>query len=212
MNTYPPLWALGLLSLCVSGCAGHAVTETAPTPATATAPAPAPAMSPTPAPAPASATAPAPAPAACNAAQLVLSLDSRNGWFDGMSHSGTLLVLRNTGNAICKLPARPEPILLDAAHRSLPIVAQAPAGMHPGPVLPPLDLTPGARAESEMRWVSGNVYDDGRCLSPAFIVLPLGTGAEDMPSAAFTGRLCGPGNEPLTYTVTLFKPIPSRQP
>jgi hypothetical protein len=176
MKSAIPASALGLFALGLAGCA----------------PSPSP-----------SATSPAAAasPGTCRAAQLALSLDSRDGWFDGMSHSGTMLVLRNTGKTACMLPAQPVPTLQDAAHQPLPIVAQAPDGTQP-----PVKLAPGTSVESGMRWVSGDVYDHGRCLSPAFVTLAVG--AETV-SAAFTGHLCGPGGTPVGYTLTPFQP-PSR--
>lgn len=143
-------------------------------------------------------------PGTCRAAQLALSLDSRDGWFDGMSHSGTMLVLRNTGKTACTLPARPSPTLQDAARRPLPIVARAADGTPP-----PVELAPAASVESGMRWVSGDVYDHGRCLSPAFVTLAVG--AETV-SAAFAGHLCGPGDGPVSYTLTPFQPPSARQP
>jgi hypothetical protein len=178
MNARCPVWVLLPFSLGMAGCA------------------------PSPPVAPASTA----RPAACRAAQLVFSLDGGNGRFDGMSHSGIALVLHNQGNTTCTLPARPEPILQDAAHRTLPSTAQPPADMPPEPA-PPLNLAPGAQAEADMRWVSGDVYDHGPCLSPAFIVLPLGTG--ETVSAAFAGRLCGPGGRPPAYTLAPFRPAPS---
>jgi hypothetical protein len=155
----------------------------------------------TPSPAPSAKPPAAAAPGACRTAQLTFTLDSRNGWFNGMSHSGTMLVLRNTGKSACLLPAQPAPTLLDTARQPLPIVARAPTQARP-----PVELAPGASVQSGMRWVSGDVYDHGRCLSPAFVTLAVG--AETV-SAAFTGHLCGPGDTPVNYTLTPFQP-PSR--
>lgn len=172
MKNAIPASALGLFALGLAGC--------------------------TPSP-PATSPAAAASPGTCRAAQLALSLDSRDGWFDGMSHSGTMLVLRNTGKTACTLPSQPAPTLQDAAHQPLPIVAQAPDGAQP----PPVKLAPGASVESGMRWVSGDVYEHGHCLSPAFVTLAVG--AETV-SAAFTGHLCGPGDTPVDYTLTPFQP------
>ncbi|MGN6656067.1 MAG: MliC family protein [Rhodanobacter sp.] len=138
------------------------------------------------------------APAACTPAQLSLQLDDGNGRFNGMSHSGTMLVVRNVGNVACSVAALLSPKLQDARHRALAITAQVPSP--PPASLPPrLMLAPGAGVESDMRWVSGNVYDDGHCESPAFITLAIGTGTVTAP---FHGRLCGAGGKPSTYSIT----------
>ena len=65
-----------------------------------------------------------------------------------------------------------------------------------------IGLAPGASVDSDMRWVSGNVYDDGHCESPAFITLALGTGTVTAP---FHGQLCGAGGKPSTYSITPFR-------
>lgn len=142
-----------------------------------------------------------PSPAAggtCRASQLSFTVDGGDGQFNGMSHSGTMLVVRNMGTAPCSLPAPPQPVLTDADKRPLNIVAQAPTAPAPSTI----QLAPGAAAESEMRWVSGNVYEDGHCESPALIDLTIGG---KKVSSAFTGHLCGAGGKPSTYTLTPFR-------
>jgi membrane-bound inhibitor of C-type lysozyme len=138
--------------------------------------------------------------AACMPAQLSLQLDDGNGRFNGMSHSGTMLVVRNVGNVACSVAAMPSPRLQDARHQTLAITAQdtPPPASQP----PRLMLSPGASVESDLRWVSGNVYDDGHCESPAFIALALGTGTVTAP---FRGQLCGAGGKPSTYSITPFR-------
>jgi membrane-bound inhibitor of C-type lysozyme len=144
-----------------------------------------------------------PSPAAantCRASQLGFSVDSGDGRFNGMSHSGAMLVVRNTGTAACTLPAQPQPVLTGADKRPLEIIAQAPDAPAPSTI----QLAPGAAVESEMRWVSGNVYEDGHCESPAFIDLAIGG---EKVSTAFTGHLCGAGGKPSTYTLTPFRAV-----
>jgi Protein of unknown function (DUF4232) len=74
-------------------------------------------------------------PASCSASQLSLGLDQEGGYFDGMSHSGTLLVLRNLGPQTCSVPAQPTLAFEDAEHHPLRVSLQAPAGIHPNPVI-----------------------------------------------------------------------------
>lgn len=140
-----------------------------------------------------------PGPGTCSATQLAFSLDGGDGRFDGMSHSGTMLILRNTGKTPCTMPARPLPQFTDTGRRPLDIVMQTPVGMHPGPVLPPVVVAPGASVTSDMRWVSGNVYDNGHCESPALITLTIG---KDAVSSAFSGHLCGADGKPPAYSMT----------
>lgn len=136
----------------------------------------------------------------CAPSQLAFSLDSGNGRFNGMSHSGTTLVLRNTGASACTLPALPLPTLTDANKRVLNIVAQASPDSHPAPT--PITLASGATVTSDMRWVSGDVYDHGHCESPAIITLRVD---KQTVATDFSGHLCGPGGKPPTYTLTPFQ-------
>lgn len=136
----------------------------------------------------------------CAPSQLAFSLDNGNGRFNGMSHSGTTLVLRNTGTSTCTISA-PLPTFTDADKRTLDIVAQDSPGSHPAPTT--TTLAPGATVSSDMRWVSGNVYDHGHCESPAIITL---TAGKQTVAASFAGHLCGPGGKPSTYTLTPFQP------
>ena len=136
----------------------------------------------------------------CRASQLGFSVDSGDGRFNGMSHSGTMLTVRNSGTAACTLPAQPQPVLTGADKRPLNIIAQAPNAPAPSTI----QLAPGTAVESEMRWVSGNVYEDGHCESPAFIDLAIGG---EKVSTAFTGHLCGAGGKPSTYTLTPFRAV-----
>ncbi|CAM5247750.1 DUF4232 domain-containing protein [Rhodanobacter lindaniclasticus] len=138
--------------------------------------------------------------AACTPLQLSLRLDADQGRFNGMSHAGTMLVVRNTGTAACTIAAMPSPRLQDASRQTLAISANAspaPTGQPPR-----IELAPGASVASDMRWVSGNVYDDGHCESPAFITLATGSGTVTAP---FEGHLCGAGGKPSTYSITPFQ-------
>ncbi len=129
----------------------------------------------------------------CKAEQLSLGFDGENGAFDGMSHSGALLVVRNLGPQACRLPGLPTLSFKDAAGHALPIARQTPVGMHPGPVVLPVILAAGAEATAPLRWVSGEVYSPSRCYSAASASLQLstipGSGALSSP---FQGRICGP--------------------
>lgn len=151
-------------------------------------------------------TTPTASPSACAADRLAFNLDRRDGLFDGMSHSGTMLVLRNAGTTPCRLPSLPTAIFLDASHQPLHATAQPDQAQTP--LAASLPLAPGASVESAMRWVSGDVYEHGRCLTPAY----LGVVVDGRTlSAAFAGQVCGPGDQPPTYTIKPFQPaMPQR--
>lgn len=139
------------------------------------------------------AAAPATAPAApCRAESLALRTDGEGGNFNGMSHGGTRLILRNTGSSDCLLPGLPTVIFLDADGKALATERKAPAGMHPGPVVVPVRLAPGAEASTPLRWVSGEVYDSSRCVSPARVRVRFG--AKAVVEGAVSGRICAPGD------------------
>jgi hypothetical protein len=142
---------------------------------------------------------------ACTAAQLSLTFDSESGSFDGMSQSGTLLVLRNIGGQICTVPGRPPLEFEDAAQHKLPISLQTPPGMHPGPVILSVAVPVGAEATGELHWVSGEVYDSSQCFSPAFVAITFDTGTLRAP---FTGSICGPSGQDAKYRFAYLKRDP----
>ncbi|ANN67532.1 DUF4232 domain-containing protein [Bordetella bronchialis] len=146
---------------------------------------------------------------ACDPAQLSFAVDREAGQFDGMSHSGTLLVLRNLGPDTCTVPARPEVRFLDAGRQPLPVVAQVPPGMHPGPVIPPVAVPAGAELTSEARWVSSDAYGDGNCVTVAYATLAIGPRGFEAPLRT---RMCGPANKSPTYGLTLLRRDPVYRP
>ena len=142
---------------------------------------------------------------ACTAAQLSFSFDSEGGNFDGMSQSGTLLVLRNIGSQTCIVSSRPALAFEDASHTKLPIALETPPGMHPGPVILPVAVPANAEATGELHWVSGEVFDNSQCFSPAFVAISIGT---DVLRAPFTGHLCAPSGQDAKYRFAYLKRDP----
>jgi hypothetical protein len=155
---------------------------------------------------------------ACDPAQLSFAIDREGGQFDGMSHSGTLLVLRNLGPGTCSVPGRPVVAFLDANRKTLPVSLRTSPGMHPGPVILPVAVPPGAELTSEARWVSSDAYGANNCVSPRFIALSLGlqtqagAAGDQRFSAPLETQLCGPAGQHPTYTVTLLRPDPRYAP
>lgn len=137
--------------------------------------------------------------------QLSLTVDGENGSFNGMSHSGTLLVLRNLGPEACTVTGSPQIFFTDAAGATLPITRAVPRGMHPGPVVLPETILPEAELTSRLRWVSGEVYPHSQCFTPATLVVVIGGRKLTTPLAA---RICGPANK-VTYDMTRLVPDPT---
>lgn len=156
-----------------------------------------------------------PAPAKdCLAGQLSVTTDSGNGEFDGMSHSGTQLVIRNTSSAACRVQSLPavtmkgssgEPLQVSVVPASNPfrgpMVNGKPVPMGHGPVVLPVTLQAGAQANSTLRWVSGEVYDHSVCVDVASASLSTADGSIDAPLAA---HICGPDEQHVQITATRF--------
>ena len=132
---------------------------------------------------------------ACRPAQLRLSTDDRGGDFNGMSHSGIELSLRNRGRD-CTLPALPLVQMRDARGRVLAARRQRPAGMHPGPAMMPVRLGAGHRATIDLRWVSSPVFDGSRSVNAATVTVRIGSGLLRAPLGA---RLYGPAHGGVSF-------------
>jgi hypothetical protein len=141
--------------------------------------------------------------APCQPKQLALSLDDGGGDFNGMSHGGTYVVLRNRSGRACRIPARPELSLLDADGQTLPASLQATPGMHPGPVLLPVVIPVHGSVKASLRWVTGEVFDDTQCIDAASLRVSIGDGALTAPLRA---HLCGPRVQGPQYQFVPFQP------
>lgn len=151
------------------------------------------------------ATAPTAAPTPCRSESLTVRTDAADGDFNGMSHGGTWLILRNTGSTTCLLPGLPTVIFLDAKGQSLPVERKAPPGMHPGPVVIPVALKPGREASTPLRWISGEVFKDSRCFEPARVRVRFG--ARTIVEGAMTGRVCADGDTPASVEQPPLAPV-----
>lgn len=128
----------------------------------------------------------------CTGATLSSGFDSENGAFNGMSHSGTLLRLRNLGPGPCRLPALPTVTFLDASHRPLAIVRRMTTGLRSGTVR----LAAGAEVTARLRWVSAPVYTHNRCekVAAARVSWPGGSVEQKL-----RAEICGPGVGPARF-------------
>jgi hypothetical protein len=127
----------------------------------------------------------------CGQDQLSLGFDSENGNFDGMSHSGTLLVLRNLGPKPCQLPAFPKLSFEDSTKHILNIAT------HPAGTKRPPRLAVGAEATAALRWVSSPVFTNSVCLKTASLSVSWSGGKL---TQALAASICGPSSGPVTIT------------
>lgn len=135
---------------------------------------------------------------ACQANHLNMALDDRNGAFDGMSQSGTVVTLKNTGSEACTMPSVPTVQFADdkghllSVFRRTTVQARRPGphGSKPMQHVVPVVLAPGAVREVTLHWVSGDVFDDSHhCVGPARLVLKVGQGEI---WETFKGQICAP--------------------
>ncbi|QHC34194.1 DUF4232 domain-containing protein [Komagataeibacter xylinus] len=123
----------------------------------------------------------------CKVRQMALGLDDGQGAFNGMMHSGAWLVVRNTGARACSV-ARMGPVSFEDGRHHPVVVAWQQAVPASAMVLPA-----GGQMKTALRWVSGNVFDPGACMTPATVVLPL---RHRRVRHAFAHALCGPAGQP----------------
>jgi len=128
-------------------------------------------------------------PPACAANELTMTFDGEQGNFNGMSHSGARLILRNIGTHVCTVPQKPQFSFQDAAGKILSLRMAVLPGMHPGPVTLPVAVPPEAEATGTLRWVSGDVYGSGICVQARTAILTVG---KDKLQADINANVCGP--------------------
>jgi hypothetical protein len=137
------------------------------------------------------------------ARSIAIGLADPNGEFDGMSHSGAYLTVRNRGRRACRLPGLPTVGLFDAGGAPIAAAREAPPFMHPGPVIPAVSLPPGGAAKAELRWVSGDVYEGHNCAAPARVTVTYGAHRVTAPWPG--GEICGPAGAALPFTQTALR-------
>ena len=147
----------------------------------------------------------------CEATDLSPATDAENGSFNGMSHSGTLVVLRNLSPTPCAVLGIPQLTLLDSAGKSLPAAPQLPGArfMHPGPVILPIPVAPGAEVTATMLWVAGPVYADNLCLDAQVLEITIAGKPLRTPLAA---HLCGERAKGVSYELSHFATDPVYKP
>lgn len=147
----------------------------------------------------------------CRAQELSLATDQENGAFDGMSHGGTLLVLRNQSDHACRVAPFPQVTFADAA-RDLATASsvEGARGMHPGPVVAPIVVAAGAEITSKLRWTSGQVFEHNACIHPTKLMVRVEDGTQTTPVQF---RLCGDTTAGApAYTMTRWMVDPTFKP
>ncbi|NHO31807.1 DUF4232 domain-containing protein [Acetobacter sp. LMG 1637] len=127
----------------------------------------------------------------CTAADLSLSFDDENGAFNGMSQSGTLLVLRNISASPCTVQTLPHLHFEDSSGHFVPAERRPSPGMHPGPVMLPVAIAPEPELTTRLHWVASDAYDAGNCVTPDLLVLDIPPG--DL-HQHFARQMCAPAN------------------
>ncbi len=122
--------------------------------------------------------------------------------FNGMSHSGTFLVLTNRSRTACSIPGLPQLTFLDT---NGPVKSEADlAGakfMHPGPVVLPLVLQPKQSVTTSARWASGPVFQDNLCYKLTGVTLALRDGSVMTP---LSGQMCGERSKGVRYDLQRY--------
>ncbi|MNG54595.1 hypothetical protein D3C79_126430 [compost metagenome] len=136
----------------------------------------------------------------CEASDMAVHTDDQGRLYDGMSQSGTTLVLSNTGPGACMLPPRPVLTFSDAAHHPMPVERRTVRGMNPGPVLPPVIVPADGELQILLSRVSSDAFDGANCIRPAFVSLDLAGGTLTVP---FDRQMCAAKGQTGYYSQSL---------
>lgn len=138
----------------------------------------------------------------CQPRALQVRFDHRNGQYDGMSQRGVMLDIQNAGSAPCELDGRPDITFYGSPDDGTPVTAQprSPAGLHPGPAIPPVLLASHETQHTLIRWVSGDVFaDSDNCITTSDMQVTVG-GYRLSEPAAF--RMCAPKGSHEYFTLS----------
>lgn len=136
----------------------------------------------------------------CERASISLHTDDHDGQYDGMSQSGTSLVLYNRGKVACILSPLPALAFSDTEHRLVTAERRAVRGMNPGPVLLPVVVPAGKDLQILLRWVDSDAFNGGNCIRPAFVSLSLAGGTLTVP---FNRMMCAAKGQTGYYSQSL---------
>ena len=140
----------------------------------------------------------------CTPAQLSLGTDDEHGNFDGMSHSGTLLVLRNVGPSACRMAAVPAVTLYNKTTLLNVKFSPTTSGAHDFVI-----VAGGAELTSGLRWVSNDVYGNGVCVNATSLHVQVA--GQDL-SAAISHQVCGQKGKAIAAEMYPLAPDPVYRP
>ena len=124
----------------------------------------------------------------CMQTQVSVSFDNANGRFTGKTETGGLLVIRNFSGKPCTVLPKPEFRFEDSAGKPLGLTWEAPKFMHPGPVMIPVVIPPGAEVTGMMRWAYGSGDRSVKCMRTVVMEVVLEGGGARVP---FSQEFCG---------------------
>ncbi|MBC9010303.1 MULTISPECIES: DUF4232 domain-containing protein [Acetobacter] len=148
----------------------------------------------------------------CKAKELHLTVDDQNGAFNGMSHSGTMVTLKNVGATPCSVPAYPVVELQDSAGNSLPAVRQKDGatasdiknGQPQGKAA--ITLPAAGEVHTALRWVSGDVYDDSHnCMTAAALQVKWDDGRQ-IARVPVQAHVCAPAHKSAEFEQAPLSP------
>ena len=137
----------------------------------------------------------------CTQSNVSVAFDDANGRFNGKTESGGLLVIRNFGDQPCTVLPRPAFRFEDKDSNPLDLTWAAPRFMHPGPVMIPIIIPPGAEVTGHMQWVSSPSDLSLSCVRSAIMEVKLD--GDTGPRIPFGHDLCGK-----TFTLEPLHPDP----
>ena len=144
-------------------------------------------------------------PPTCTHSNISVSFDDANGRFTGKTESGGLLVIRNFGDQPCAILPKPAFRFEDQHGKPLDLTWAAPRFMHPGPVMLPILIAPGAELTARMQWVYNPSDHTLACVRTALMEVKV-DGASG-PRLPFRQDICGK-----TFTLEPLHPDPTLKP
>ncbi|MPQ72926.1 DUF4232 domain-containing protein [Acetobacter senegalensis] len=148
-------------------------------------------------------------PPVCQAKDLHLTLDAQNGAFNGMSHSGTMVILKNTTAHACSVPAYPAVELQDSAGRNVSAHRQTESATAWGQTdslshqdKASVTLPADGTLYTALRWVSGDVYDGSHnCVTAAALQLIWDDGRQSA-RVPMQAHVCAPAQQSAQFEQT----------
>ena len=125
----------------------------------------------------------------CTQPNVSVSFDDVDGRFNGKTESGGLLVIRNFGDQSCAILPKPAFRFEDKDGKPIDFTWAAPRFMHPGPVMRPILIPPGAEVSGHMQWIYNSSDRSIPCARTAILEVKLD--GQNGPRIRFEHDVCG---------------------